>query len=358
MRLSIICFMVLSINLACTVTENDPQQDLAASPGDVAKILTYELLARPDFMTYNTGDVYALHYAEVCAAYGALKFANQLNDDKLFNELVLHYAKATPAYIPNSANHVDANVYGVLPLEIFIHSKNKKYLSQGLAYANDQWIEPLPSGLTAQTRFWIDDIYMIGVLQVQAFRATGDKVYLQRAAMEINAYINKLQQPNGLFYHGNEAPFYWGRGNGWVAAGLVEILSELPPTNPHYAAILDAYTKMMKTLLENQSDDGMWHQVINEPESFKETSSTAMFGFAMALGVKHKFLPEEPYRKAYIKTWNTLIEYLDEEGRLREVCVGTGQSNDLQYYFNRPRIDGDLHGQAPMLWFANTLFAM
>jgi len=36
-------------------------------------------------------------------------------------------------------------------------------------------------------------------------------------------------------------------------------------------------------------------------------------------------------------------------------CVGTGQSTDEQYYLNRPRIIGDLHGQAPMLWFAHSL---
>ena len=37
------------------------------------------------------------------------------------------------------------------------------------------------------------------------------------------------------------------------------------------------------------------------------------------------------------------------------VAAGTGKRNDLQHYLNRPRVAGDTHGQAPMLWSANAL---
>ena len=99
----------------------------------------------------------------------------------------------------NTANHVDANVYGILPLELFIQNKEEKYFKQGIELADGQWLNPLPDGLTAQTRYWIDDIYMIGCLQVQAYRATGKMIYLERAALEIDSYIQKLQQPADSF---------------------------------------------------------------------------------------------------------------------------------------------------------------
>ncbi len=83
--------------------------------------------------------------------------------------------------------------------------------------------------------------------------------------------------------------------------------------------------------------------------------STAMFGFAMSLGVKKGLLPKEPYTTAYLKAWNALTGYINEEGKIREVCVGTGQSKDLEFYLTRPRVTGDLHGQAPILWFAGAL---
>ena len=83
-------------------------------------------------------------------------------------------------------------------------------------------------GLSSFTRFWVDDMYMVGSLQVQAFKATGDTVYLNRAAKTIKVYCDKLQRPNGLFYHRADAPFYWGRGNGWAAAAFAELIQVLP----------------------------------------------------------------------------------------------------------------------------------
>jgi unsaturated rhamnogalacturonyl hydrolase len=329
--------------------------DLRKTPQDVARLITADLFSRSDFMMYNTPGVSAVHYAEVCTGYGAVKFAGIIKDNKTLNNLVTRYDRVINENITNTANHVDVNVYGILPLEIFIQTKDQKYLTQGLEFADGQWENPLPDGLTSQTRYWIDDIYMIGCLQVQAFRATGNMIYLERAASEIDSYIQKLQQPNGLFYHGINAPFFWGRGNGWVAAGFAELLSVLPEKNPYYNSILNVYVKMMKTLLDYQSDDGMWHRLIDKSESFKETSSTAMFGFAMTIGVEKGLLPKEPYTTAYIKAWNSLTEYSNEDGKIKEVCVGTGQSRDVNYYLNRPGTTGDIHGKAQMLWFACTL---
>ena len=94
-------------------------------------------------------------------------------------------------------------------------------------------------------------------------------------------YLDSLQKPNGLFYHAPSSPFFWGRGNGWMAAGMTELLRVLPKTNPNYKRIMAGYKTMMESLLQYQAEDGMWRQLINDPESWKETSSTGMFAFAL-----------------------------------------------------------------------------
>jgi len=167
--------------------------------------------------------------------------------------------------------------------------------------------------------------------------------------------LKKLQQPNGLFFHGENAPFHWGRGNGWVAAGLAELISELPKSNKHYQFIHDSYVKMMESLLRYQADDGMWRQLIDHENSWKETSSTAMFGYAMTIGVKKGILKDAAFTNAYQQAWLSLVNYINEKGELSDVCVGTGQSRDVQYYLDRGKVTGDLHGQAPMLWFAYSI---
>jgi unsaturated rhamnogalacturonyl hydrolase len=134
-----------------------------------------------------------------------------LNDTMTLAKLSERYMKVITDSIVNTENHVDANVYGILPLELYMQGQNKVFFQQGMELADGQWMDPLSDGLTNQTRYWIDDVYMIGCLQIQAYRATGNHIYLDRAANEIVAYLEKLQKPNGLFFHGENAPFYWGR---------------------------------------------------------------------------------------------------------------------------------------------------
>lgn len=198
-------------------------------------------------------------------------------------------------------------------------------------------------------------MFMITALQAQAYRATGDQKYIDRAAKEMVFYLDQLQKPNGLFYHAPDVPFYWGRGDGWMAVGMAELLRSLPKTNPNYTRIMKGYKDMMASLLKYQAEDGMWRQLIDKPESWPETSATGMFTFAMITGVKNGWLDKEVYGKAARKAWLKLITYINENNDITEVCEGTNKKNDLQYYLDRKRNIGDLHGQAPILWCATAL---
>jgi len=326
-------------------------------PRFIGNLLVRELLSRDELMWYQTDEFSGLHYAEVAAAYGALRFIAATGDRAMLDPVLARYRDVPGVDDLLRAEHVDASVYGILPLQMYRVTRSRHDLEEGLRFADAQWRTPLENGLTRQSRFWIDDVWMVGSLQVQAYRTTGDKVYLDRAALEVGAYLERLQAPNGLFHHGPDSPFFWGRGNGWVAAGLAELLSELPPDHPRYAFIVDRYQRMMEDLVRVQADDGMWRQLLSDPEAWKETSATAMLGFAMAVGVRRGILPADPYEAAYRKAWNALAGYLVGDGRLTQVCVGTGKGDNRQYYLDRPRATGDLHGQAPLLWFARVLLA-
>ncbi|MDO3384560.1 glycoside hydrolase family 88 protein [Gilvimarinus sp. SDUM040013] len=318
----------------------------------IAQAAIEDLLSRPDYMMYISDHFTGFHYAEAAAAYGALKYA-RLSDNQVLTERLL----ARYETVPGTADllqdeHVDANVYGILPIERYFTNGDQQALATGLELADDQWAAPLENGLTRQTRYWIDDVWMIGALQIQAYRATEKPIYLHRAALQINAYLHKLQQPNGLFYHGPDAPFFWGRGNGWVAAGLAELISELPEDHLLYGQISESYQRMMAALLQYQATDGMWRQLLDYPDAWKESSGTAMFAYAIAVGVERGLLPKESYQHAVDKAWQALSKRVTDNGQLTDVCVGTGQSQDAAYYLERPRITGDLHGQAPLLWLA------
>ena len=80
-----------------------------------------------------------------------------------------------------------------------------------------------------------------------------------------------------------------------------------------------------------------------------------MFTYAMISGVKNGWLDEAIYGPVARKGWLALISYLDNNGDIAEVCEGTNKKNDRQYYLDRKRIKGDMHGQAPVLWCATAL---
>jgi len=324
-----------------------------ASPKEIGKLMAVNLIPRNHDLQKPT-----VHYAEDSTWYAAVEFAKLTKDKNLMTALTRRF---DPILTPEGrksismTRHVDHAVFGIVPLELYIQTKDTKYLELGKMLADQQWEKPDKDGLSDQTRFWVDDMYMITMLQVQAYRATHNKIYLDRAALEMAAYLDKLQQPNGLFYHGPEFPFFWGRGNGWVAGGMAELLSDLPAGHPKRARIMECYLKMMASLLKFQDADGMWHQLIDHPESYKETSCTGMFTFAMITGVKKGWLKDQAYSQAARKGWLALIRYIDADGNIGEVCAGTGQTNSLEFYLNRPRSKGDFHGQAPVVWCAVAL---
>lgn len=308
-------------------------------------------------------------YSEVCTWYGALSFAGITKNAEIKTQLVARFEpffKDKKRMVPIHDN-VDHSVFGALPLALYLHTGVKDYLPFGKLYADNQWQVPegvkladsikgyVKQGLSWQTRLWIDDMYMITLLQVQAFRATGNKEYINRAANEMVFYLKQLQKPNGLFYHAPDVPFYWGRGNGWMAAGMTELLKSLPKDNPDRAFILTKYKLMMRSLLKYQSSDGMWRQLIDDPASWAESSCTGMFTYAMISGVKHGWLDGKRYNVAARKGWFSLVDHLDEANNITGVCEGTNKKSDRQYYLDRKQITGDFHGQAPVLWCAFAL---
>ena len=99
----------------------------------------------------------------------------------------------------------------------------------------------------------------------------------------------------------------------------------------------------------------MWRQIIDNPNSWKETSSTAMFTYAMILGVKNGWLDEKTYGTVARKGWLGIQNYLNTNFEIRNVCCGTGAGTSYAYYRDRDKYTGDLHGQAAVMWCAYAL---
>ena len=192
---------------------------------------------------------------------------------------------------------------------------------------------------------WSDDFFLGTIAAVRA----GDPDGLAAAVRLVTTYAARLQQPDGLFHHDADAPAAWGRGNGFGALGLSELLTVLPTDHPERGVVLDVHRRHLAAMRAHQAPDGMWRQVVDEPGSYREASVTAMTLTAMARGIRLGWL-DASYRPAVDRAWRSLLAHVEEDGALVDVCIGTGAGRSRRYYLDRPAVNGaDDRGGAMVL---------
>ncbi len=114
----------------------------------------------------------------------------------------------------------------------------------------------------------------------------------------------------------NGTKIFWARGNGWVFAGLANILDELEPDEKEYKYFLSLYKKMAKKLLEIQTPEGHWAMSLLGQKFYPtpETSGSSFFTFGLAWGINKGILDKDTYEPAVKKGWEALCSHITEEG--------------------------------------------
>ena len=213
--------------------------------------------------------------------------------------------------------------------------------AEGAALARE---ETAP-GVPRRGSGWSDDLFLGTIAAVSADDPDG----LAAAVRLVTAYAARLQQPDGLFHHDADAPAAWGRGNGFAALGLSELLTVLPPDHPDRGRVLDIHRRHLAGMRDRQAPDGMWTQVVDEPGSYRETSVTAMTLTAMARGLRLGRL-DASYRPAVDRAWRALLAHVADAGALVDVCISTGAGATRRHYLDRPAVNGpDDRGGAMVL---------
>ena len=151
-----------------------------------------------------------------------------------------------------------------------------------------------------------DSVFMGTSILVKAGKLTGERKYFDMAARHL-AFMQKLDlRADGLYRHSPLTDAAWARGNAFPAMGLALALSDFPKDHPEYSRILLAYQQLMAALARFQDEDGTWHEVIDEPGSYREFSATAMIGFAMLRGMQNGWLTPKAYQSRVDKAWRAV----------------------------------------------------
>jgi rhamnogalacturonyl hydrolase YesR len=110
---------------------------------------------------------------------------------------------------------------------------------------------------------------------------------------------------------------FWSRGNGWVFAGIANLLDSLANDDPHRPRIEALFRDMAARLKSLQKPDGYWPPSLLAPEnSPPETSGTGFHVYGLAWGVKHGLLDAAEYRPAIDQGWAALTRAVAKDGRL------------------------------------------
>ncbi len=185
-----------------------------------------------------------------------------------------------------------------------------------------------------------DAVFMGCPILAQAARLTGDEKYAAMCLTHLRFMQKLCLREDGLYRHSPLDQAAWGRGNGFPALGLCWSLDELPESFAGREEILKAHRAHLETLLKHQDATGMWHQVIDHPESYREFTATAMIAYAMMRGVRSGRLEKEKYADAIERAWAALKLRIAADGTLVDVCTGTGKMPNLRVYYDRPAILG------------------
>ncbi len=133
-------------------------------------------------------------------------------------------------------------------------------------------------------------------------------------------FIPPYKEPNG-------EDCYWSRGNGWVYAALVRVMSEIPETDKHYKDYMKDYKAMTEALLKCQRKDGFWNVSLHDASNYggKEVTGTSLFIYGMAWGVNQGILPAEKYKPIVAKAWNAIMEDCIHDNGFLGYVQGTGK---------------------------------
>ncbi len=174
---------------------------------------------------------------------------------------------------------------------------------------------------------WCDALFMSPQAMIGLSLATGDKRYADYAFSEFWATTDFLYDPTEKLYFRDSRFFekrddkkrklFWARGNGWVFAGIVNILQMLPEDHPQRPRMEALFKEMAARLMALQKPDGYWApSLLAAGNSPPESSGSGFFTYGLAYGVNAGLLDKKAYLPAVEKAWKALTNAVAADGRL------------------------------------------
>ena len=201
---------------------------------------------------------------------------------------------------------------------------------------------------------WLDDMYM----GVPCIAWAGQK---EEAIRQIQLFKEKMWVPEKkLFRHGwvesmpTHPAYHWGRANGWAILTMCEVLDACGKNEEVLALLKDH----IEGLCQLQDKTGFWHQLLDKPDTYLETSCTAIYCYCIAHAINEGWIDAQTYGPQALLAWNACQTKVNAQGQVEGTCVGTGMGFDPAFYAYRPVHKMAAHGYGPMIWAGSEIIKL
>ena len=174
----------------------------------------------------------------------------------------------------------------------------------------------------SEKQLWIDGLYM-----VPPFLACAGEIH--ESYKQIQGYIDALwDEKASLFFHIVDTeqdrfvrPLHWATGNGWVVMGIARVIEESMKADERKIAedLISFEKKLLFSVISYAENDGRFHDILDDPSSFMDGTSTMMTASAVYRGIYKGYLPSS-YLGWAETAFQSVSEKIDAYGLVREVC--------------------------------------
>jgi len=301
---------------------------------------------------YGAGEL-PRHWGDGILILGLLEAADALGEERY----ALGARRWLDSHLAEGVNLADGATWdwGALPLPalaLYRRSREEPYLAvarqvcEHITTKARRTADGAVVTHAGRPQLWVDSMYFTAPGLVWTAAVTGDQRYVEEALHEVEVHARHLLDAStGLFRHmwdeesGQLSPCPWARGNAWAALATLEILNALPQDHPRRLPLAEMLRRQMEAVLRLQDASGLWHTVLDRPDSYLETSCAAMFALAILRGVhggvpQGGWLPAEMLASAR-RAWEGVRAQVTAQGRVTGVSAGT-PPGDLETYQKVP----------------------
>ena len=206
-------------------------------------------------------------------------------------------------------------------------------------------------------QLWDDTLMMSVMALAKIGQLLNRQEFIEEASYQFLLHTQYLMdRQTGLWFHGwnfegrhNFAHARWARGNSWITIAIPDFLEMMnwPEQHATRRFLLQVLESQVKALRDCQHPSGLWHTLLDDPDSYLEASATAGFAYGIIKAVRKRYLSAE-YLPTGLNALRGVIANIDEEGELKQVSFGTAMGSDLDYYRTVP-LTSMPYGQAMAL---------